>query len=74
MSDRKRFFYFDRLAEISKLGPDWDSYGAAAPTDEALTQADRLTISPTPEGGVSFEWPDGPIVEVLPDGTFEATP
>ncbi len=55
-----------RLQELENLGPNWDSYGAAAPNDAARNTAERilallsdLAVSPTrvvasSEGGVGI--------------------
>lgn len=55
-----------RLQELANLGPNWDSYGAKAPNDEARNTAERvltllsaLSVSPTrvvasSEGGVGI--------------------
>lgn len=59
----------DRLDSFSILGEDWDGYGAAAPTQEAIATASGFarelatswtvtppTVSPTRDGGVMFSW------------------
>ncbi len=51
--------------------PNWDSYGAAPVTEEAVRAADRGSFGPTPLGGVMVHW-DGVEVEFGPDGSIRA--
>jgi hypothetical protein len=44
-----------RLAELAQLKPNWDSYGGKPPTKEALAVAERLTFTPTSDGGILVE-------------------
>lgn len=51
----------DVLADLRKLGPNWNSYGALPPTERALKIAETMTtnapwICPTNDGGVQIEW------------------
>jgi hypothetical protein len=61
----------ERLAELSRLEPDWDSYGALPITPEALAAAGSIIgnviartgeqglprdIMPIADGGVALEW------------------
>lgn len=61
-----------RLAMLSKLPADWDSYGGAAPSkasvvaalallmelwiDELLPAENGIEIIPVPTGGIQLEW------------------
>lgn len=64
----------NRVAELSALPPDWDSYGAAAPTPMALNCVGCLITDlandlgqaavpneafPNPDGGIELEWTVG---------------
>ena len=59
------------LRELSKLEPDWDSYGARSISDVAIGMSNRFletvvkqigeqiylyAIVPIPDGGISLEW------------------
>ncbi len=61
----------ERLAELAKLGPDWDSYGALPLAPRAIAIAKQTaeqaverfgepgvpyTVMPIADGGVSLEW------------------
>jgi hypothetical protein len=49
---------------------NWDSYGAAATTPEAIASARSIAMVPTTTGGVLIEH-DGFAVTILPDGTID---
>jgi hypothetical protein len=75
-----RFIAFGKLRELKD---DWDSYGALAPTEDAICFAERVAnvlhdvpgqAVPCVNGGVQLEWhADGIEIEfvVTPEGTFE---
>lgn len=45
-----------KVADLAGLGHNWDSYGAAPPTNEALAILRNTAVVPTKDGGVQFEW------------------
>ena len=45
----------ERIQELRELKEDWDSYGAGAPTEEALSVLKYLCVVPTPDSGVQIE-------------------
>lgn len=59
---------YNKLQEFSHLPDNWDSYGALAPTSEAMLSALQLTytiftketplpdVFPVPNGSVQIEW------------------
>lgn len=59
---------YHKLQEFSHLSDNWDSYGALAPTSEAMLSALQLThtiftketplpdVFPVPNGSVQIEW------------------
>jgi hypothetical protein len=61
----------ERLLKLSRLEPDWDSYGALSPSPQAIAAAGALIsriiaragakgvpheIMPIADGGISLEW------------------
>lgn len=65
----------EQLREIGQLGPDWDSYGASAPSPLAIRVAGELlraveseyggercqAVSPRADGGIQIEWGEQPV-------------
>ena len=59
---------FRRIAEIAGLPPDWDSYGAAAPSAPAIGQACALVnvvaeAAPDARNGQRAPWTSAPIAD-----------
>jgi hypothetical protein len=77
---------FERLDALSKLEPDWDSYGGLPPTARAIGLVSRVIVEsaatagetptdvmPLPAGGLQLIWehePDELQIDVGPDGTL----
>lgn len=62
----------EKRDDLAALEENWDGYGAAPPTPEALAVLDLLTIVPLNTGGLQIEW--HPLsgdteIEIAPDGT-----
>jgi hypothetical protein len=74
-----------RIAQLSQLEEDWDSYGARPMTPAAIAKAHELvdkrphllqTIYPIPDGGFMLVWsffPSEVEVEITPDGKYAST-
>lgn len=41
---------------MSRLKPDWDSYGGTPPTKKVLETLRHVHVSPTTDGGLHWEW------------------
>ncbi len=77
---------FEKLIRLSQLAKNWDSYGAAQITVEAIVSASKRmrdckvfcrgcpVVVPMTDGGIQLEWIDDErevIERVFPDGTIK---
>lgn len=46
----------DVVSALGALGEDWDGYGAAPVSEEALAVVRAMLVVPTCNGGVQVEW------------------